>query len=175
MQKNSKIRVKEKVKQPRKRAAKKPPVKTANKKKTAVSQIFKTTDGYLSGRPKIKKPRNVAAVNQRKKDGAVAVVKFYSKEGKEDKIGKTLIPNLELTPDKHSSLTKTSVVGRQVIIGIKDGESFKPIYISDLSKTGDKLSRKELKAIRKAVHNDTKQHRKTHKKRMRKWHKGFKK
>lgn len=162
-------------KQPRKRAAKKPPVKAAKKKESTVRKIFKTTDGNLGGKPKIKKPRNVAAVDQRKIDGAVAVVKISSKSGKEEKIGKTFIPNLDLSPNEHPALTEPSIVGRQVIIGIKDGESFKPIYTSDLTKTGDKLSRRELRAIRKAVHNDTKQHRKTYKKKMKKWRKGFKK
>ncbi len=165
----------QKKKETKKRASVKTPAKTAKKKGAAVRKIFKTTDGYLSGRPKIKKPRNVAAVKQRRKDGAVALVKVYSEEGKEDKIGKNLIPNLKLTPDKHSSLTKSSVVGRQVIIGIKDGEGFKPILTRDLTATNDKLSRKELRAVLKGVHNDTKQHRKTYKKKLRNWRKGFKK
>lgn len=145
------------------------------KKKSAVKKIFKTTDGYLNGYPRIKKPRNVAAVEQRKKDGAVALVKIYSKEGKEEKIGKTFIPDLELNPEEHSALTKTSIVGRQVIVGIKDGDTFRPIYTADLTNTDDKLTSNELRKIRKAVHNDTKQHRKTHKKKMRRWRKGFKK
>ena len=149
--------------------------KKSTTKKSAVKNIYKTTDGFLSSKLAIKKPRNVAAIDQRKKDGAVAVVKIFSKEGKEEKIGKNFISNLELVPEKHSALTKTSVVSRQVIVGVKDGDTFKPIYTSDLSKTGDKLTRKELKAIRKAVQNDTKQHRKTHKRKMKRWRKGFKK
>ena len=144
-------------------------------KKSAVSNIYKTTDGYLGGKPKIKKPRTVATIDQRKKDGAVAVVKISSKKGKEDKIGKTFIPNFELKPEDHAALKETSIVSRQVIVGIKDKDGFKPILTRDLTKTNDKLSRKELKTIRKAVHNDTKQHRKTHKKKMKKWRKGFKK
>lgn len=154
----------------RKKITKKP-----TKKKTAVKQIYKTTDGYLSNKPAIKKPRNVAAIEQRKKDGAVAVVKISSKEGKEKKVGKTFIPKVELTPDKHPALTKTSIVSRQVIVGVKDGDTFKPILTRDLKNTGDKLTRKELKAIRKAVQNDTKQHRRTYKKKIKKWRKGFKK
>lgn len=69
----------------RKKITKKP-----TKKKTAVKQIYKTTDGYLSNKPAIKKPRNVAAIEQRKKDGAVAVVKISSKEGKEKRSVKPL-------------------------------------------------------------------------------------
>lgn len=161
----------------RKKATKKPPAKQAvksRKRKTAVKQIYKTTDGYLSNKPAIKKPRNVAAIEQRKTDGAVAVVKISSKEGKEQKVGKTFIPKVELTPDKHPALNKTSIVSRQVIVGVKDGDTFKPILTRDLKSTGDKLTRKELKAIRKAVNNDTKQHRKTYKKKLKKWRNGFK-
>lgn len=149
--------------------------KKPTKKKTAVKQIYKTTDGYLSNKPAIKKPRNVAAIEQRKKDGAVAVVKISSKEGKEKKVGKTFIPKVELTPDKHPALTETSIVSRQVIVGIKDGETYKPIYTAELSETGDKLTRKELRRIRKEVSNYLPEHRKTHKRKMKRWRKGFKK
>ena len=161
-------------KQQVKKATKKPPKKT-ERKKSAVKKIYKTTDGFFNNKPTIKKPRNVAAIKQRKKDGAVAVVKIHSEEGKEEKIGKNYIPNLVLTPEQHSALTKRSIVGRQVIIGVKDGDTFRPILTRELTETNDKLTRKELKTIRKAVHNDTKQHRKTYKKKLKKWRKGFKK
>lgn len=155
-----------------KRTAEKPSAKP--KRTKAVRKIFKTTDGYLGGKPKIKKPRNVAAIKQRKADGAVAVVKISSKNGKEEKIGKTFIPKVELQPEKHTALTESSVVSRQVIIGIKSGDAFTPIFTRDLTETNDKLTRKELRAIRKGVHNDIKQHRKTYKKKIKKWRKGFK-
>ena len=50
------------------------------KHKSAVRKIYKTTDGYLSGRADIKKPRRVAVIHQRKDDGALAVVKIFSKK-----------------------------------------------------------------------------------------------
>ena len=153
------------------KAAGTPPPKKPKKQKKAVKQIYSTTDGFLGNKPQIKKPRKVAAIEQRPSDGAVALVKISSKDGKEAKIGKDFIPNLELTPAAHTSLTKTSIVSRQVIFGIKDGDTFKPIHIRDLSETGDKLTRKELRKIRKEVQNYKKQHRKTYKKKRRKWFK----
>lgn len=161
-----------KTKPSQKQTLKKPPAKTAKKRKSAVRRIFKTTDGFLSNAPRVKKTRRVAAIEQRKKDGAMAVVKFFSKEGKEEKIGKDFIPNLELSPEEHSALTETSIVGRRVIFGIKDGTDYKLIFASDLEKTEDILSKKELKVIRKAVHNYKKEHRKAYKKKRRKWLKG---
>ncbi len=172
MQRRNREKSKKTTSQPKKRAAKKPPAKTAKKRKSAVRRIFKTTDGFLSNAPRVKKTRRVAAIEQRKKDGAMAVVKFFSKEGKEEKIGKDFIPNLELSPEEHSALTETSIVGRRVIFGIKDGTDYKLIFASDLEKTEDILSKKELKVIRKAVHNYKKEHRKAYKKKRRKWLKG---
>ncbi len=149
--------------------------KKPTKDKSAVGQIFKTTDGFLGNKPQIRKPRSVVATEQRKTDGAVAVVKISSKSGKEEKIGKDFIPGLELTPQDHSALTETSIVGRQVIFGIKDGDKFKAIYVADLTKTRDKLTRKELRRIKKEVHNFCKNHRKSYRRKRRNWRKGFKK
>lgn len=131
--------------------------------------MYKTTDGFLGGKPHIKKPRTVAATEQRKADGAIAVVKISSKEGKEEKIGKDFIPDLELNPQDHTALTETSIVSRQVIFGVKDGDKFKPLYTSDLTETGDKLTEQELKKINKEVHNTLKKHRKTYEKKKQKW------
>lgn len=177
MQRKKDVRQPEKRTKPdpkplKKSATKKPPVKAAITKKakeTSVKKIYKTTDGFLSNSPRVKKQRRVAAVEQRKKDGAIAVVKIFSKEGKEEKIGKDFIPNLELSPEQHSSLTETSIIGRNVIFGIKNGSNYKLIFASDLEKTDDFLTKKELSAIRKAVHNCKKEHRKTYKKKRRKW------
>lgn len=145
----------------------KPEPKNTNKK--AVGNIMKTTDGFLGNKPHIKKTRSVAIVDQRKSDGAVAVVKISKKTGKEEKIGKNFIPNLELEPSEHPALTETSIVGRQVIFGIKINGEFKPIFVRDLKNTNDKLTRKELKQIRKEVHNLMREHRKAYKKKRRKW------
>lgn len=143
------------------------------KKRSAKGKIYKTTDGFLGNYPPNKKTRRVAAIDQRKTDGALAVVKITKKRGKENKSRKNIVPNLELSPDEHNSLTETSLVIRQVIIGVKDGETFKPIYIRDLEKTDDKLTRRELIKIMKSI-NDTPQHRKSHKNKMRRWRRGFK-
>ena len=143
--------------------------KRATKRKGDVRKIYKTTDGYFTQNPKIKKKRRVAVIDQRKKDGALAVTKIYSKEGKS---GKAYIDKPVLKPEKHSSLTQDSIVGRQVIIGTKNKEKeFQTIQARDLEPTDDKLTKKEHRSIKKAVHNDTKEHRKTYKEKMRKWHK----
>ena len=145
-----------------------------------VGKILKTTDGYFNGRADIKKPRTVAVVEQRKDDKAVAVVKIYSKEGKEEKIGKTFIPDLVLKPEEHPALREESVVGRQVHFGVKrtdeSGKAFhQPILSNDLQATDDSLTKKELKQVRKEVHNTEPKHRKSYKKKKKSWKKHFKK
>lgn len=137
-----------------------------------VGKIFKTTDGLFNNKPKIKKPRNVAVIEQRKDDGAVGVVKIYSQENKS---GKAYIESLVLTPDKHKALKENSIVGSQIILGIKikEGE-FKALYPMDFTDTGDKLSKKELKTVKNNIQNDTVQHRKTHTKKVQSWKKHFK-
>ena len=151
---------------------------TKTRKKNAVGQIYKTTDGVLSGNGRVKKKRRVAVVEKRKDDGALAVVKIYKKTGKEEKQkeGKTYIPNLTLTPKKHKSLTEDSIVGRKVFFGKKgeDGK-YKAFYPMDLIDTEDKLTRKELKRIKKEVHNDTPQHRALYERKKEDWENHFKK
>ena len=85
------------------------------------------------------------------------------------------MPDLTLEPKDHPSLTKPSIVGRQVTVGIKDGNNYKAINDRDLTNTSDKLKKKELKKIKKEVHNDTPQHRKTYKNTMKQWKNHFKK
>ena len=145
------------------------------KKQSSVGKIYKTTDGYLSGDLKVRKPRNVVAVSQRKDDGAISVAKISSKEGKEAKIGKTFIPGLVLKPAEHPALTEDSVIKREVIVGVKRGNGKAPIYPRNLVDTKDKLSRAEQKKLRKEVGNDTPQHRKTYMNTQKKWKKHFKK
>ena len=53
--------------------------------KPDTQKIYKTTDGYLGGDSKNKKPRHVVVVDQRVDDGALAVSKIHSKEGKKEK------------------------------------------------------------------------------------------
>ena len=146
-------------------------------KRDKTGRIYKTTDGYLSGRSDIKKPRNIAAIEQRKDDGALAVVKVYSRKGKEQKLkeGKNYIPKLVLKPKKHAALKKDSIVGRQVIVGVKQGNGKPPksIFPGDLEKTQDKLTKKELKKIQAEVQNDNPKNRAHHEAKMKKWRKHF--
>ncbi|MDE7162788.1 MAG: hypothetical protein K2O44_01755 [Clostridia bacterium] len=127
--------------------------------------------------PRNKKSRSVAAIKQRKNDGAVVLVKLSKLEGKEGKIGKTFIPGVILKPKNHPSLTKDTVVGRETVMGIKQSDStYKPIYPNDLENTNDKLTNKELRKVRRGVHNAKPKHRKTYKRKLKNWkHRSFKK
>lgn len=137
-------------------------------KKSDVGKIMKTTDGYFAENPKNIKNRNVAVIAQRKKDGAVAVVKLH-----EDKPGKSqdnLIPGIKLTPQNHPALEKVTVVEKRVYYGTK---SRKPIFKGDLTDTGDKLSVKEKKIIDRGAGGSSKKNQKTRKRTTRNWRKGF--
>ncbi len=161
-------------------------VKRHRKKKDAAPEpkadktgrIYKTTDGYLSGRSDIKKPRNIAAIEQRADDGALAVVKIYSLNGKEKKSkkGKNYIPDLVLSPKEHAALKEDSIVGRQVIVGVKQGNGKPPksILPRELQATNDKLTKKELKKVKAEVQNDNPKNRAHHKKKMKSWRHHFK-
>lgn len=155
---------------PKKKVRRSSTKKKRRSKKGDVRKIYKTTDGYFTKNPNIKKKRRIAVIDQRRKDGALAVAKIYSKKGKS---GKAYVNDVVLKPEKHSSLTEDSVVGSQVIIGTKGKgkKNYQTIQSRDLEPTGDKLTKKEHRAVKKAVHNDTRAHRKTYKKKMRKWHK----
>lgn len=146
------------------------------KKKRAINdvgKILETIDGYFNDRPDIDKSRRIAVIEQRKDDGAIAVVKIYSQKGKS---GKAYIANLVLTPEEHKSLTENSIVGSQVIIGVKQKNgSFKPIFTRELTETEDELSSDELKAVKKGVHNDTPKHKRTYKDKMKRWRRHFRK
>ena len=152
--------------------------KKKRKRKKAVGKIYKTTDGFFNKKDHIKKDRRVAVIDQRKDDGAVAVVKIYKKAGKEKKFkeGKTYIPDLVLSPQEHKSLEEDSIVGREVFFGKKGKTDPKPqaIFPMDLEETGDKLKLKEYRKIKAEVHNDTPQFRKTYKTKKKRWHKHFK-
>ena len=49
------------------------------------TKLYLTTDGFFTNRPDIRKERMVAEVLRRNSDGAIAVVKIYSKDGKKDR------------------------------------------------------------------------------------------
>ena len=140
------------------------------KRKKSVGKIYKTTDGYLTNHPIKKKPRRVAAIDQRVDDGALAVVKIYSKKEKD---GKYRVKKLVLKPEKHKSLTVDSEVGTQVIIGYKDGDTYRALYASDMVDTGDKLKRQELKKVKRQAGGTDKKLRQTNKRKMRRWKKHF--
>ena len=154
---------------PKEPAGKKP------KKGSDVKKIYKTTDGMLTNRLDIDKPRRVAAIDQRKDDGALAVVKIRSRKGKG---GKPYIKEVVLKPENHISLTEESIVEKRVYIGVKieteNGTTFKPIFRRDLTDTGDRLTNAEYRKVKKGVFGETKQHKKTHKRKMKRWHKHFK-
>ena len=145
------------------------------KRKSDVRKIYKTTDGYFTQDTKIKKPRRVAVVKQRKDDGALAVVKIYSKEGK-DLSSNAYIKDLTLSPKDHKSLKEDSIVGNQVHVGTKSKDKeYKPIYSRDFEATKDKLTKKEHRQIEKTVQSENPKHRKTHEEKMKKWDKHFSK
>lgn len=142
------------------------------KKKKNVGKIYKTTDGIFNGRDDIKKPRPVAVVDQRKDDGAVALVKLHTRKGKD---GKMYIDELVLRPEDHPSLTEETIVEKRVYIGRKTETGHEPIFQGDLIDQSDKLTREELRKVKKGVKGGTKDQRGKYKQKMKKWHKHFKK
>ena len=111
-------------------------------------------------------------MDQRKDDGALAVVKIYSKKNKK---GKAYIGKLVLRPKDHSSLTEDSIVGSQIHIGRKgnDGQ-YKLIFAREMKPTNDKLTKKELRKIKKCGGGENKKNKKTTKRKLRRWKKHFK-
>ncbi len=148
--------------------------KAKKSKGSDVRKIYKTTDGYFTGNDKIKKPRRVAVIHQRKDDKALAVAKIYSKKGKEGKEG--YIPGLTLTPQNHSSLAEDSIVGKQLHIGNKGVDNiYNPIFPRDLISTEDKLTKKEHRTISKKAGGTTRKNRATNKRKIKAWKKHFRK
>ena len=150
--------------------------KKKEKKRSDIKKIYKTTDGMLTNRPDIDKPRRVAAIEQRKDDGALAVVKIRSKKGKG---GKSYKKEVVMKTENHISLTEESIVEKRVYIGVKieteEGTTFKPIFDRELEDTGDRLTNGEYRKVKRGVAGETKQHRKTYKSKMKRWRKHFKK
>jgi len=146
--------------------------KKTRKKVSDKRKIYKTTDGYFTRNDKNTKPRRIAVVKQRKDDGAMAVVKIYSKK---DKSGKAYVEKLVLKPENHSSITEDSIVGRRVYVGTKNkaGE-YTPIFRGDLQATEDKLTKKEHRIVMKQAGGETKQYKKTSRKLLKSWEKHFK-
>ncbi len=142
------------------------------RKKTAKrGDFYKTTDGYFTSDTQIKKERTVVVYDKRQDDGALAVSKIYSKNGKNPK---NLIDGLTLTPKKHKSLAEDSAVGTRVIFGVKDGKNYKPIYASDLQKVNDKLKCAEKKKYIKGAGGKEEKHKETLRNTTDKWKSHFK-
>ena len=141
-------------------------------KKSDVRKIYKTIDGYFTDNSKIDKPRRVAVIDQRKDDGALAVVKIYSKK---DKKGKAYVDKVVLRPKNHSSLTEDSIVGSKIHIGRKgkDGQ-YKAILAREMKPTNDELTKREHRKIKKYNGGKTKKNKKTAKRTLRLWKKHFK-
>ncbi len=150
--------------------------KSTSKAKGKVSnskrKIYKTTDGYFTGNDKIKKPRRVAVIDQRKDDGALAVVKLHSKKCKKEK---DRIEGLTLSPKRHSSLNAPTSVESRVYIGVKRGKSYTPIYKNDFLETGDSLTMKEYCTIKRKAGGAKCKHRKTSRRKIKRWKNHFKK
>ena len=142
------------------------------KNKIKPGAIMKTTDGFFANNKRNKKERRVVVYSKRKDDGALAISKIHKKQGQKPA---NYIQNLDLQPNKHSSLTETSVIEKRVIFGIKDkNNNYTPIFIGDLQKTNDKLKCRERHKYIKGIGGDTKQHKKTLKNTTKKWKKHFK-
>lgn len=141
------------------------------RRKRVKGKIYKTTDGYLGDKAVNKKPRHVVVVEQRKKDGAVAVSKIY---GADDKNDKHVIDDLLLKPKDHKALTKDSYVGTRVYFGVKRNNEYTPINTRDFDSTDDKLTKSEMKKVNKQKGGKAKKNRKTYRNTRRKWENGFK-
>ena len=150
-----------------------PATKPQGRRRSDVRKIYKTTDGYFTQNPTNRKPRHVAVIKQRKDDGALAVCKIHSKEGKDEK---RKVQGLTLSPKKHKSLKVDSVVSSNPIVATKDKSGkFKPIFKGDLSSTGDKLTKKEHRHILNNLGGGIEKHKKTSNELLQNWDNHFKK
>lgn len=136
-----------------------------------VRKIYQTTDGYFNDRLDIKKTRKVAVIHQRD-DKAVVVVKLYSKK---NKVGNAYIENLVLYPEKHKSLSEETLIGNSLIYGKSVNGKKHKIDPNDFTYTEDKLTHTEYHKIRCKVNADTRQHKKTRNKTIKRWKSHFKK
>ena len=133
--------------------------------------IMKTTDGFFARDKANKKPRHVVVYDKRKDDGALAISKIHTKETQ--KPG-NYIENLDLKPNRHSSLKNVSVIEKRVVFGIKDSNNnHKAIYASDLQKTKDKLNCVERRKHLRGAGGDTPKNKETLKNTTKKWKEHF--
>jgi len=136
-------------------------------------KIYSTIDGYFNVRNHIDKRRLVVAIYQRK-DETLGVAKLYSEDDKVDKSSGLIIKDIKLSPSKHPSLNKETLVGNRVIYGRKDREgNFYRIMPNDLYDENDKLTGREYRKVKRKINADTKQHKKTKKATHKKWKRFF--
>lgn len=141
--------------------------------KSVIGKIYKTTDGFLDGKPHIKKPRRIVVLKQRNSDYAVGVSKIFSKKEKKNK---NIIQNVVLNPKNHKSLDQKSVVGSRIIIGKKNKNgNYEPFYVSNFRDLNDRLSKRELSKIKKNRLKQSKSIQKTTNKKIKNWNNHFKK
>lgn len=158
------------------RTSKKPSIceKKLCKRQSDVRKIYQTTDGYFTQNPNITKHRRVAVIKQRKDDGALAVAKIYSED--EKKKGVQYIEGLVLSPKKHKSLTRNSIVGSKAIVGTKSKDgTYKAIQSRDLEYTRDKLTKKEHRHIINNLGGGVEKYKKTNENLLKNWDNHFKK
>lgn len=141
------------------------------RKKNYKGKILKTSDGYLRGSILKYKNRLIVVINQRK-DGAIAVSKIHSIEGKNSK---DLLDKVVLKPSKHKSLTKDSSIETHVIWGRKVNEKYVPFNIDNFLDTKDRLSNFELLKLELNRKTKNRKNYKTYKRTKKKWNNHFKK
>lgn len=141
----------------------------AGKYRSDVGKIMKTTDGYFANDPKNKKRRFLVVVDQRKDDGAVAVSKLH-----ENKPGrKHILKGFILKPSKHSALAKDTVIDES--IEIQKDRNKTPIMPRDLTDTDDKLTWREKRKLKRRAGGSTRKHRRTTRRKLKRWHNHFRK
>lgn len=111
--------------------------------KTTIGKIYKVTDGYFSFSKTSKKPRRVIVVDERR-DGALAVVKLYSKENKNPE---HYLAAPILSTNNHKSLTKDTILDRNIKISRRKNKKIKLIKENNLKSLNDKLSFNEMKTM----------------------------
>ena len=171
------VEEKKKSKRKQKKPSKKRKVPKRTKKTPDVRKIYTTTDGYFIQNPRNKKPRPVAVIDQRKSDGAVALLKIHSAEGKS---GKRFLDDPILSEENHSALTQKSIIDNHVIVATKvqgqsNGEAkYNNIYPNELTPTKDELTKKEHKAIMTNLGNGNEKVQKSSENLLDRWHNDFK-
>lgn len=138
-------------------------------------KIYKTTDGYLNNKPKIRKPRNVVVVDQRD-DKALAIVKIYSKKthNNSNHVKKVIIKPIK----SRKSIIKDSVIENKVYISRKvvtdNITKYELFYPSNFIETKESLSLFEFFKLKYFLQNNNKQQRKKYKNKIKKWKNHFK-